>query len=57
MVQVQKQKGIMDCGVFAIALMTSIAFNGDPSKVHYQQEALVAVLCRSKIIPFCVHYD
>ena len=40
MVPVQKQQGVTDCGVFAIALMTSIAFNEDPSEVHYQQDNL-----------------
>lgn len=40
MVPVQKQQGVTDCEAFAIAMMTSIAFNEDPSKVHYQQDKL-----------------
>ena len=40
MVPVQKQQGVTDCGAFAIAMMTSIAFNEDPSEVHYQQDNL-----------------
>ena len=40
MVPVQKKQGVTDCGAFAIAMMTSIAFNEDPSEVHYQQDNL-----------------
>ena len=31
MVSVQKQQGLKDCGVFAIAIMTSLAFDENPS--------------------------
>ena len=34
----QKQVGGMDCGVFAIAAVTALAFNIDPSAVRFKQE-------------------
>ena len=34
----QKQLGTDDCGVFAIAAATAIAFGINPSSVHFQQE-------------------
>ena len=33
----QKQDGSTDCGVFAIAVMTSLAYEEDPSRVEYNQ--------------------
>ena len=40
MVPVLKQQGITDCGAFVITMMTSIAFNENPSEDHYQQDNL-----------------
>lgn len=36
----QKQKGTVDCGLFAIANATAIAFGKNPSKLRFKQEAL-----------------
>ena len=35
MVPTQQQSGGTDCGAFAIAVMTSLVFNDDPSKTTY----------------------
>ena len=43
-VPVQKQNGSKDCGVFAIAIMTSIAYSEDPRNVTYKQNSLRAHL-------------
>ena len=40
----QKQKGGTDCGVFAIAFATAIAFEMNPSKLRLKQESLRAHL-------------
>ena len=40
MVAMQCQKGSKDCGLFAIAVMTSLAFGEDPSTVSYDQNKL-----------------
>ena len=40
MVPMQQQSGGTDCGVFAIAVMTSLVFNDDPSEITYQQASL-----------------
>ena len=40
MVPMQQQSGSTDCGVFVIAVMTSLVFDEDPSKVTYQQSSL-----------------
>ena len=40
----QKQKGATDCGVFAIAFATAIAFGINPSKLKLKQEAMRAHL-------------
>ena len=40
MVPVQKQQGSKDCGVFAIAIMASLAFDENPSCVTYRQNHL-----------------
>ena len=37
---VQKQNGSKDCGVFAIAMMTSIAYGEDPQNVTHDQDNL-----------------
>ena len=36
MVDMQCQKGASDCGLFAIAVMTSLLFGEDPAKVTYK---------------------
>jgi len=43
-VPVQKQSGSKDCGVFAIAIMTSIAYGEDPQNITYDQDRLRAHL-------------
>ena len=40
MVDMQCQKGASDCGLFAIAVMTSLLFSEDPAKVTYKQDKL-----------------
>ena len=40
----QKQKGGADCGIFAIAFTTAIAFGVDPSKLRLKQESMRAHL-------------
>ena len=40
MVNVQKQEGSKDCGLFGIAMMTSLAYDEDPSSVIYDQSKL-----------------
>ena len=40
MIPVQKQQGSKDCGLFAIAIMASLAFNENPSCVLYKQNHL-----------------
>ena len=52
----QKQKGDKDCGLFAIAYVTAIAFSQFPAKKTFRQESLRAhlVTCfqHSKMSPF-----
>ena len=36
----QQQTGSTDCGVFAIAVITSLTHNEDPSKIKYSQEEM-----------------
>ena len=40
MVDMQCQEGTSDCGVFSIAVITSLLFGEDPSMVTYKQEKL-----------------
>jgi len=40
MVPMQLQSGGTDCGVFAIAVMASLALDDDPSELTYQQASL-----------------
>ena len=35
-----KQKGLVDCGLYAIAYSTAIAFGDNPCKLKFKQEAL-----------------
>ena len=56
MVPVQKQQGGSDCGAFALATMTSIAFNENPSEINYRQdklrEHLLECFVGQKMTPF-----
>lgn len=40
MKELQKQKGLTDCGLFAIAVMTSLAHKEDPSTAKYDQNKM-----------------
>ena len=52
----QKQMGIKDCGLFAVAFATSIAFGFWPAKQRFQQQSmrahLVSCFENKKMIPF-----
>ena len=40
-VDISKQEGGKDCGLFAIAIATTLLFGGeDPSKVHFNQAVM-----------------
>ena len=43
----QRQVNGNDCGVYAIAVATTLAFHGDTSKLKYQQAAMRIHLVRS----------
>ena len=43
-IKTQRQKGNKDCGLFAIAMATTIAFGKSPSKVTFCQESMRAHL-------------
>lgn len=43
-IKTQRQKGNKDCGLFALAMATAIAFGKDPSKVTFCQESMRAHL-------------
>ena len=51
-VGIPKQLGGQDCGLFAIAIATSLATGGDPAELVYDQAAMRAhlVKCMSKPI-------
>lgn len=40
LIKPQKQKGVKDCGLFAIAIATTIAFGDNPSKQVFRQESM-----------------
>ena len=40
MMSMQQQTGSTDCGAFAIAVMTSLTHDEDPSKINYIQEEM-----------------
>ena len=40
MVDIQKQEGGADCGVFAIAVATAIAFGFDPTTLRFSQREM-----------------
>ena len=44
LIKTQKQKGSKDCGVFAIAFATTIAFGHNPTKQLFRQELMRAHL-------------
>ena len=46
MVKIQKQKGNIDCGVFAIAIATSLAYGIDPASREFQQDLMRQHLCQ-----------
>ena len=50
MVKVQKQEGSKDCGLFAIAIMTSLAHDENPSEITYDQSKF-----RSHLIECLLH--
>ena len=43
-IKTQKQKGNKDCGLFAIAMATAIAFGNDPSRQSFCQDLMRAHL-------------
>ena len=55
---ISKQSGAVDCGLYAIAVLTSLAFGQDPTTLVYDQEAMRPHLITSfetkKIVPFPV---
>ena len=53
----QKQKGCSDCGLFAIAFATAVAYGINPSKLKLKQEAMRPHLinCFNKGIFHCFH--
>ena len=59
MVLMQQQSSGTDCGVFAIAVMTSLVFDNDPSEITYQQASLrshlVNVFQVENLLLFQVH--
>jgi hypothetical protein len=56
MVPVQKQVDVQDCGLFAIANATAIAFGRDPGTETFQQALmrnhLIACFKQKKMEPF-----
>lgn len=40
LVNTQKQEGVNDCGVFAIAVATGLLFGEDPSNLHFDQSSM-----------------
>ena len=55
MMNVAKQKGSTDCGLYAIAILTYLAFDNDPTTVIFNQAALRPHLthCLEKICIDC----
>jgi O6-methylguanine-DNA--protein-cysteine methyltransferase len=54
--RVQYQQGSDDCGVFAVAFATDLAFGNEPASVHYEQKSLrghfLDCIRKSELIPF-----
>ena len=55
MVDVQTQEGPKDCGLFAIAFLTSLEYNQDPSQIVYHQDQMRCHLCdcftKGRLVP------
>ena len=50
---VAKQKGSTDCGLYAIALLFSLAFGNDPTEYIFDQDALrLHLLKKGSLIVF-----
>ena len=47
---VGKQIGTQDCALFAIAYLTSLAFNEDPTEIIYDQEEMRHDCFNKKVI-------
>ena len=45
-VSTPKQKGGKDCGVYAIAITTALAFGHDPAAIHFSQASMQTHLCQ-----------
>ena len=59
MMPMQEQEGCKDCGPFSIAIMTSLAYEDDPSEIRYKQldlrQHLIATLfCKRRAMPKAV---
>ena len=56
MAKVHKQKGTKDCGVYAVAFLTSLAYHHDPAEVQYCQDQMRSHPCdcftKGKLVPF-----
>ena len=56
LVQVNRQTGGLDCGVFAVAISTALAFQQNPAVIKFDQPALrphlVACFVRRQFSPF-----
>ena len=54
--EMQKQKGNSDCGVYAIAVATALCYQEDPTVIHWNTESmrrhLLKCLEQSKMEPF-----
>ena len=54
--QVNRQRGGLDCGVFAVAISTSLAFQQKPAVIKFDQSAmqphLVACFEKGQFSPF-----
>ena len=56
---VQLQKGVTDCGLYAIAYATDLCYGNKPSNLHYHQDKLRVHLVKSletKMTPFPSKY-
>ena len=55
-VKSQKQRGVKDCGLFAVAFATALAYGQNPSKLKFQQDLmrshLITCFQEEKVVPF-----
>lgn len=55
---IAKQKGVLDCGLYAIAILTSLLFDQDPTTIVYDQDSmrshLIDCLKSGTLVPFPV---